>query len=340
MTMTMNRTTNSPQINLSNESGLMSLLIGFAAIFIQPVGVLIGMVGNIWILITLLTTNVQISTIPKLYYIFLASADFIICVKNLFYNVLCDTLFIISNGKYSFCFDSLSQLTCVLMASLYHVSENAGNYAVAAFSIERMIAVMFPLKASYLLGKKFTTVLLLLFILPECLYFLIVIPFIKKLKVLESRPSWKMCSQEPPRDFLAFSFQILQFIYILTLHVLINLSATLLMTVKLNSTRKQRRLLFQNESKARQMNDVKENRCTKILISMALLNLLINGLVLSSRLAILATQIFPKVEKGIFILFNGFLVFTVMLTIIPHCSNIFIYLILIPSFRKAALCKK
>ena len=318
--MTTNLTKYSEQIILSNqnEDVLMKLLIGFASFFIQPLGVIIGIGGNIWILITMLTKTVHISTISKTYYIFLASADFIICVKNLFYNVLCDTLFLISKGKFYFCFDSLSQLTCVMMASLYHVSENAGNYAVAALAIERMIAVLFPLKASYLLGKKFTTVLLLLFILPPCLYFLIVIPFIKKLKVMESRPTGQMCGQEAPTGFLAFSFQILQFIYIYTVHCVINLGATLLMTVKLNISRKQRRLLCQNESKSAKSNSLKENRSTKILLCMALLNLLINGLLLSSRLAILATQIFLKVETSILNLFNGFFLFTIMLTIIPH----------------------
>ena len=338
----MNITNNLVILNNSygNLESLITFLLRISYFLIQPLGVIFGIPGNIWILIVLLTQNVNISQITKIYYIFFAFADLMACVKHLLYNVLCDGLLIITSGKYSLCFDSLSQLTCVMIAWLYHISENAANYAVAALAIERMIAVLFPLKAKFLLGKKFTTFLLFFLILPQCLYFVIVIPFIKKLKNLEPRPTLSTCSQDASTNFLSYSFRILQLVYNLALHVMITLIATMLLIVKLKSIRRQRNLLIENESKIAKINGAKENRATKTLLAIAMINLIIYGSLLSSRVAILASDIVIKFEKQTLYLFNGLFVFFVMITIIPRCSNIFVYLILVPSFRKSAACKR
>ena len=304
-------------------------------LFIQPISVLVGAVGNSWILAAFLFSNVNVSRISKLYYVLMAFSDLLVCTKNCVWDVLCDSLWIITGGQVAFCFDTLSQYSCIFINLWYYLSEIVSNYAVAALSIERMIAIMVPFTAKRILGTRFTWILLAILIAPESLYFLIVVPIVSKVVSPFPRVNGALCFRETG-NLLGYSIGVADIIIILTVHVIIDLIASIVVIIKLKKVRSKREEMCNRTTRK----SSKETQAILTMLGLAISNLLLYGACFLARLGVLATEIFPSLGEKLGNLLNGIFLFAVLSTIIPHCLNFFIYLILLPSFRNAAFCNK
>ena len=280
--------------------------------------------------------DVNISKVAKLYYVILAFADWMVCMKNFLWDVLCDTLWILTDGKYSFCIDTLSNVSCIVMNLWYYFSENISVYTLASLSIERLIAVSFPLKAKLILDLKFTLSVLSILIGPQCLYYLVAIPLVSKVVSPFPRVNGALCFLATG-TLLGDITGIINIVYLATIHVIINLIATLVVIMKLKAMRNQRSEL-QGPASSQSKRAIKEKQTTMTMLGVAITNLFLYGTYFLARFAVLGSKLFPKLD-GVFLKFlNQFLLFAVLNTIIPHFTNIFIYLILLPAFRRAALC--
>ncbi len=99
---------------------------------IQPGSVVIGIIGNLWLLWVFLFKEINISKITKFYYIIIGVADLFGCIKNLFWDVLCDSFWIYTNGSIYFCIDIFSQLGCITANMSFFLTEIISNYCLSA----------------------------------------------------------------------------------------------------------------------------------------------------------------------------------------------------------------
>ena len=316
--------------NYSQESqgeGLPPLfLIHFQ--FSHPIFSLLGLVGNSWILLILAFGEINISKRTKFYYWILAVADLSISVCNFAWGELCYSLWIWTAGNVYFCIDAISSVTCSIMNLWYYESELISNYLLVALSIERMIAVCWPLKAKFILTKKFTFNLLFFLIVPGFLFYGIVIP----LSSYNTNTILLTCAIDNFR-ISGILYNISMPIIIFGLHTIIDLVVSSIIFIKLSLSRTNIGIHQKFKQNSR------ESSTTLTLLFLCIINIIIYGLCLLAYFAkITINYIFKDSPQLWAFTYAVFIVFGSS-TILTHGANIIVYMALIPSFRHSALCK-
>ena len=256
----------------------------------------------------------------------MAICDFMVMIKALFWNVLCDSLSIYTGGKISFCFATLSSLSCAIIHLWYYFAENGSNYAVSALTIERTIAVSVPFLAKRILSIKFTAILLAILTLPPFAYYLVAVPI--------TAEAGKNCRWDS-KHILGYIWAVLDLTYAISLHCIIDFVGVLIILFKLKQSREKRKELFGKEKISR-----KESQATMAMLAIAISNLVIYGTFMITRLVSLALDTLQYSSSDFAMSLKGITMFMIQLTITPHSMNLFVYLFFVPPFRKAAFCMK
>ena len=302
--------------------------------FVHPVFIIFGIIGNSWILVTMWLRSVQISSKTKLYYLIIGLSDLSLVCCSLMWGDLCDSLYIWTGGKFFFCFEILSFFTCKVIRVWYYLSDIISNYALVALSIERFVAVFWPLQAKYLLTKKFTFLLLCSLIVPCSVFYSVVIPLGSSIM-----PSFRAVSYSCSADnnsIFGYIFNVSMPIVILGIHTIVDLIISFLLFYKLYFSRSNK--LEELSSKSKIVN-TKEISATLTLICLCLITTIIYGTSLITYMSTVIFHYYLIVPPSVYSSFFTIFLLSVSSTPFPHSINILIYLILIPSFREAALCR-
>ena len=299
--------------------------------FIHPIIVLFGIAGNIWILFTLIFGRVKISKTTNFYYLILGFSDLCIVTNTFVWGDICDGLWLWTNGKFYFCFDSLSDLSCIIMNLWYYLSEIISNYSLVALSIERLIAVCYPLRAKSILTREFTFYLLIFLLAPFLLLYSLLIPFSSRIIPYIETGTF-VCHI----DYNSIFGKIFNFsmpIIVLGLHTIIDFIISFVLFFKLYLSRRNSDLISKDQKMS------KELIATLVLLMLCMCTMVIYGLTFICYIGTAIFDYFPIVSEQVsdhaHVLRHMFL----SLTALPHSNNILIYLALIPSFRHSAFCK-
>ena len=291
-----------------------------------------GALGNIWIIFVLTLGHVRISKTTKVYYLLIAVSDLSTVLSHLFWAILCDSLWILTNGRLFLCLDISSLFSCILMKIWYNLSELSSNYALVALSIERCIAICWPLKSKQILNQKFTYYLLFICIVPVCIYYLGLIPFSSAIVPFIRVPGF-LCYID---DYNIFGnlFNVSMPILFLGLHSIIVLFITIILFRKLLYISLKKSAIIATEKASS-----REISTTVTLIFLCLINLVIYGTCLISYVATLVFSYIFTGLAGILAFSYIILVLSMSSTVVSHSLNSVVYLALIPSFRNAAFCR-
>ena len=212
-------------------------------------------------------------------------------------------------------------------------AENTSNYAVAALTIERTIAVCVPLLAMNLLGRRFTIILLVSLTLPAFCFYLVASPITSIINRAPQDSKMKGSCRWDKSHILGFIWAVVDLVYGISLHSIIDLLGVLIIIFKLKQSQEKREELC-NQGKVSR----KENQATKVMLLIAISNLIIYGTYMMIRLSIVILEMYFGIYSDITWLMKQISIIVTLLTIIPHSLNLLIFLACIPQFRKAAFC--
>ena len=136
--------------------------------FVQPVIIPIGLIGNgltVYGMLRLSRGRHLISC--KRYYTIIAAADFIVLLSKYFLaSFLNDGLYLWTNWVFYIPFVSISQFGCRIHGVFWNMSEYVSDFLECYLSVERALAVLFPLQARSLLTTKFKTIVFTIMSIP------------------------------------------------------------------------------------------------------------------------------------------------------------------------------
>ena len=302
---------------------------------VNPLIDLCGLACNIWIILVLIFGKVKISNTTKLYYLIIGVSDLVNVANNFIWNDICIGFWLLSNGKFRYCFDSLTDLTCMIMNLSFYLSEIVSDYSLVSLTIERLIAVCAPFMAKSILTKKFRFYLLFFLVGPFCILYSILIAFSSQRIPIDAIHYGMndMACIINYNNMAGLIFNISMPIIVLTIHSIFDLFASFILFYKVYLSSKNSDLI--SKSKA----DSKDVTATLVLIMLCTITLVIFGTTLAIYIAAVIFEYFLSVPEDVSyhvsILSN---IFLSALTI-PHSTNFFVYLVFIPSFRYYALCK-
>ena len=321
----------------SNWSSSFPLYLTLAYTVIQPVCVGLGLLGNFWIFCVLLCRSrmVGMTFTIRLYYGTIAVGDFFNCLRHLLWNVLCVSAALYSSDRVYFCFDVLSNMTCVLIHLLYCYTEIVANYALVGLSIERFIAVCLPLYAHTLLSPKWTALILSLLIVPLAIYFTVLVPF-AALIYPTVRVTGLICEWNAGLSGTIYSFSII--VILDAAHALAVLVLSLAIFARLRQMSLERSALTSTDGV--HGGNTHQSRsgasATLTMIALAVVTVLTYGANSITVVANTLSYYLPGASAQYQLVSLQIFLFFILCTIIPHCINFFIYMVFIPSFRRAA----
>ena len=98
----------------------------------------------------------KVSTISKIYYVIISVADLMFLIFWIVEIFLSQSLFIIKDGTFYIHVTHSNLIQCKILYTLMSFTENFGKYTILALGIERMIAVLSPIRSEYLGTKRNT----------------------------------------------------------------------------------------------------------------------------------------------------------------------------------------
>ena len=298
--------------------------------FLHPFISLCGISGNIWILFTLIFGRVKISKRTKFYYLIIGVGDLCNVINSSVWGDICDGLGQWTNQNFYYCFDAKSNLSCIFMNLWYYLSEIVSNYSLVALSIERLVAVCYPLKAKSILTRKFTCYLLIFLLAPFLLLYSILLPLSSRVIPYLNTENF-ICHIDYDSIFgKIFNFSMP--IIVLGLHTIIDFIVSFILFFKLYFSRRNSELTstFQKSSK--------ELRATLVLIMLCTCTMIIYGITFVLYLATAIFDYFQIVSEEVSFYTYILMYMFQALTSATHSYNIIIYIAFIPSFRHSAFC--
>ena len=303
--------------------------VGFQ--FLYPLVDICGILGNSWILFTLMFGKVKISKTTKLYYLIIGISDLFIVTNNFVWCDICDSLLLWTNGNLGYCWDTVSITSCIIFNLWYYLAETTSNYSLVALSIERLIAVCYPLKAKSILTRKFTLYLLFFLVVPLLVLFSVLILFSSRI-IPYLNTSDYVCHIDYENIF-GMMFNFCMPVIVLGLHTFIDLIVSFVLFFKLYLARRKSHLISKSQQSSAELT------ATLVLIMLCTCTMIIYGITLFIYIATVIFDYFLRVAEEISLHFSTLMHLSLALTPLPHSINIFIYLAFIPSFRHSAFCK-
>lgn len=320
----------------SGWSNSYPIYLTLAFTVMQPVCVVLGIIGNFWIICVLLfsSKSVNITFTIKLYYWAIAVGDLLACLKHLLWNVMCITFALYSANRVYYCLSVLSGTSCVLIQIFGAISETLANYTVVGLTIERFIAVCLPLQAHTLLTPKWTVFILFVLNLPICAYFTVLIPFTVVVFPALQVPGLS-CSSTSGALGTLYSFSLIVILCIVHAFAVLVLSLAIFVRLRHES---HNRNTLSAASNTHHKSHTSGTAVTLTMIALAIVTVLSYGFNSVSNVINTLLYYIPGASTQFQTIIYQILFFFRLSTIIPHCVNFFIYLMFIPSFKRTAFC--
>ena len=159
---------NSTILKFATTRGLQATLVGdvlddlrsLYRAFVLPFVILIGVLGNLIILIVFILQRVSVAHSIRFYYIILAISDLISLLTYHLDQFLSKGIETLSNGKLRFDTDTGSDFLCGGNRYIFYLSETLGNYFYLMFTIERIFAIRFPFTLQKYFSRNRSTLII------------------------------------------------------------------------------------------------------------------------------------------------------------------------------------
>ena len=311
-----------PQAQLN---GLL-LAQNFLMAFVNPTMVVIGIIGNFIIIALFPLKKVHANESAKLYCMVIAVGDIGTLLLKHLREFITIGLFFISSGK--FYIDLFYPILCKILNCSFMVFLVVSMYTVMAFSIERSIAVFWPLKYRAYMTRKATIILLALCVCPPLI---ILQPLcLSTMDILKTRPGQlPNCGPDPKNPLYAFTGLAIV-VVLMILHAPITLFLVIALVRKLLKNNARRSRLGINAPSQSSI----QKQALILLLLVAIINLLffvpiasLYGSATFFRVVAPTSYIRQLIDYLVRILYQ--------LTSISHSANFFVYFAIIPSFRKS-----
>ena len=123
---------------------ILEFILNFFLMYIDPLAIILGLIGNLLIMVAMPRTSMTASKSAKFYYILIAFADFFdIIVGWMFRNFLGQSVAFYTNDAFKIDLYRVSTITCKIMYSGWMIFETISNYTTVAMGIERAIAIWY-----------------------------------------------------------------------------------------------------------------------------------------------------------------------------------------------------
>ena len=315
----------------ANQKHYVTIYLKLMFIVYEPIVITIGLIGNLIVMVVMPRKSVKVAATLKFYYVSIAIADFIDIFNSWFlWVILSDTLYLVSGERFSVNLVTLHSFTCKGMVLVWAISEVYSDYSVTAMTIERLIALYFPLKSKAILTGKFTLIMLLITVLPM---WAAIVPFIPMVSNIMYNPGTSAtgvhCSRDtshPLYDYYAFAFNAVMNV----IHEVLNTFLVMILIAGIMKITISRKHLIQTDNASANV--------TKIINSAIILMiiLIINSIVFLPNFAFGFIYYSVKLEddNAMIIMGNLYRFFADMI-VIAHSLNFFVYYWKIPTFRQA-----
>ena len=121
---------------------ILLVLLNIFLLVIEPLLIIIGLTGNILVLVVMPKQGVLASKSAKFYYITMAIANFLDIIVGWFIrSFLSETLSMYTNGAFTIDLYKYSTWSCKMVFGIWTWLEILANYTLVAMGIERIIAV-------------------------------------------------------------------------------------------------------------------------------------------------------------------------------------------------------
>lgn len=326
--------------------------------YISPLLILFGIVSNTLILFHMSRKKLKIISSVRFFYLFIGASDLLYTLSSgLGLQIFMDALYMWtdktfwlstypkeykhsnlegnqSENNFSVIdiFDGI--FWCKIFGFFSYLSLLSSTYGVAAFSIERFIAIYFPYWSLRFRSMKLSIVLLIICIVPP---WAVLLPL--NLLVFSSvpDPTWSFtefsCIEDPANPLYVID-GIWTGILLLIVHVVITgiLIIAIICKIKLASLSRRKNLEL---SKSNTTSSQADRRSSITLVLIALINIVIFGSVGVFWILYVVSATFSEIDMNTALLLGTCVRLTSCLMNTPLCINFLVYLAMIPSFRRS-----
>ena len=316
----------------SNVLAILTYIQYYIIAIMNPTLAILGTIGNVIIIFFLPKKKIKMNDSSKFYCVTIAIGDL---GALLFYHVrefVSVGLWFITSGRYYFHY--FNQISCKFYSIVYFIFFTISLYTVIAFSIERNIALYWPLKYRAYVAKNVAIVLLCICCSPPLL-FLVPLGSLSINSIQLSSSQLPYCVSDPNSPLYAIFSTALTF-FMMLFHPPITAILVLGIILKIiTSTYHRAKLGVRVKEEAL---SITEKRSVVTLLAVALINLVIflPSTIFYSGTFIIRVQ---SPSSSIRPLWELLARLAFQLTSLTHSANFFVYFTIIPTFRSALLHK-
>ena len=315
-----------------NQFSLTSFLdqiVTYIISFYLPVVLWCGIIGNILIFISMTSKRVNIRKSAKIYYITIAIGDLGSLIFQHFRFFISTGLWFLTSGRFHL--TTYSPVLCKIWLAFYYCLFSVSMYTVIAFSIERNLALYFPLHHRNLAKRKLAIFLLIFCVGIPCGF--IALSCIGGVGLFYvQKTQLPICGGDPGSSFyVIYSFSLTVFVF--ELPEVITTLLVIALLYKIRQIKLARAQLRQQEFSLTS----KDLKSIMALLSVALINLII-FLPTSILYAITSILRYMKASPIISEMWISLFQVALFFGAVTHSLNFFVYYIQIPSFKDKFAC--
>ena len=296
--------------------------------YIAPYISIFGLLSNIMIILILPSKSIQINSISRMFYLAIAIGD----IGNLIFwhirEFFTKGLSILSSGEIYL--NIYSDPICKLLLSLDYLFFPLSQYGLLAFSIERVLALYFPLKHKLFMTPK-KAVLLRVGCVGPIWIILTPISILLGSKLQGDIP---YCGANPTHPLYSI-YSVCFLLFIVALHPLLTAACDAAIILKIWKRKSE----LQKLASSYPIMKANEMRTILLLLILSFINLIVFTPNVLTWAGVFVTRKFSETEKERQ-LWQSLAEVTSSLTAIAHSVNFVVYIIMIPSFRRAIFCRR
>ena len=284
---------------------------------------LFGLLGNIIIILIIPRNCIQINSMSRMFYIAIAIGDIGTLIFWHIREFLTSGLNILSSGEIYL--NIYSDAICKLILCLYIVFLPLSLYGMVAFSIERNFALYFPVEHKYLMTLKKALLLLFLSVGP---FWLLMIP-LTILVTSKLQSNIPHCGANPTHPFYSL-YTVCILLFVIALHPPVTAACDVAIILKIWK-RKSELHKISNSNATMTANEM---RTILVLLMLSFINVLVFTPNVLTWAGVFMTRRFSEKQEERQ-LWQSLAEVTTSLTSISHAVNFIVYIVMIPSFRRA-----
>ena len=305
--------------------------------YLLPSFLIVGVIGNLLVLIIMSSKGVFVSSRSKDYYRILSVLELTnICFNHFLKCYLSDGLDITTEGKFSIYLQNISKWHCKFWHGLWTIITSVTEYTIMMYCVERCLAIMLPLRSRAYLQSKTSYILWILLVLPPSLYLGTYTSSISNLlnnSTIIEMGNHKCDFFYAHISFLSYCISSCGIRY--TIHIVVVIICNILIMRKLKSSGHERFRMTMSIAQAHRSNRILKSSKILLIISS------IQGVIYFPALVVcvtlcglhMASAEFQTNHSELIAEFTKLYFLTNSLTLTNNICHFFVYLLQIPSFR-------